>query len=142
MEQIRAMKSLFRATMVATRGIVRPLISRRNGVPEPAASDPAANRSYSAIAVRPCRGACDAALKIAHNRLLKREAPAELPLPGCTNTQCRCRLEAFEDRRAADERRQRLDDTASFDRDENRRSPGDRRINKQRARATSYFNDY
>ena len=90
--------------------------------------------------MRPCTDACAAARAIAHRRLLFAEAPESVPLPGCKNPDCRCRLERFDDRRAADERRMRdrEQDAANGE----RRLPGDRRINKQRARPVSYFNDY
>ncbi|MFW2406062.1 MAG: hypothetical protein ACN4GT_14920 [Gammaproteobacteria bacterium] len=144
MEQIRAMKSLFQATIDKTRGVVRPLLQRRKAPafvpppPRPSGDD----KSYAAVAVRPCKNACQAALALAHQRLLKNEAPESLPLPGCTNPGCRCRLETFHDRRAAGERRSRGDEADSDLNDANRRLPGDRRINKQRARPTAYFNDY
>lgn len=140
------MKSLFRATVDLTRGVMEPLMARRGAVaeapPPPPLRPPVANRSYAAVTVRPCAGACEAAQALAHKRILRDEAPTDLPLPGCTNNACQCRFEEFEDRRAADERRHRPEDTSSFDGDVNRRLPGERRVNKQRAKPTSYFNDY
>jgi len=145
MEQIKAMKSLFQATVDKTRGVVEPLLQRRSTpAPElPLVRRNGDDKSYAAVAVRPCTNACPAAMALAHQRLLKNEAPESLPLPGCTNSSCRCRLETFYDRRAADERRTRGDDdTNEESNDGNRRLPGDRRVNKQRARPTAYFNDY
>jgi hypothetical protein len=145
MEQIRAMKSLFQATVDKTRGVVQPLLQRRKA---PAPVSPVVRRnsdhkSYAAVTVRPCTEACQAAVALAHKRLLKNEAPESLPLADCTNPSCRCRLETFHDRRAAGERRTRDDDdTNQESSDDNRRLPGDRRVNKQRARPTAYFNDY
>jgi len=137
------MKSLLRATLEATRGVVEPLIARRSAAARPVAPTPVPQQSYVAVAIRPCPGACQAALALAHQRLLKHEVPEHLPLPGCTNAKCRCRLEEFEDRRAEGERRQRLDEeTTGVDDDVNRRLPGDRRIARQRARPTAYFNDH
>jgi len=145
MEQIKAMKSLFQATVDKTRGVVEPLLQRRRA-PAPFATAVRRNgddKSYAAVAVRPCTGACQAAMALAHKRLLQNEAPDSLPLADCTNVRCRCRLETFHDRRAAGERRMRgEDDTDEESNDDNRRLPGDRRVNKQRAQPTAYFNDY
>lgn len=146
------MKSLLRATVEATRGVVAPLTARRNGVanatpgrspaPAPAATPGPSRESYAAVAIRPCPQACEKAQALAHRRMLKDEAPESLPLPGCTNNGCKCRFEYFHDRRAEGERRDRGDDEEEAKDDSNRRLPGDRRINKQRARPTSYFNDH
>lgn len=140
------MKSLFRATVEATRGFVAPLTARRNGaakprVPEPIVRQPGRD-SYAAVTVRPCKQACEKAQALAHRRMLKDEAPESLPLPGCTNSACQCRFEYFEDRRAEAERRGRGREDDDATGDSNRRLPGDRRINKQRKRPTAYFNDY
>lgn len=142
------MKSLFRATVEATRGVVAPLTARRNGVakstptPTPAATPGPNRESYAAVAIRPCAQACEKAQALAHRRMLRDEAPESLPLPGCTNNGCKCRFEFFHDRRAESERRDRGRDGDDAETSSNRRLPGDRRINKQRARPTSYFNDH
>jgi len=142
------MKSLFRATIEATRGVVAPLAARRNGVakstptPPPPATRGPSRESYGAVAIRPCARACEKAQALAHRRVLKDEAPDSLPLPGCTNHGCKCRFEYFHDRRAEGERRDRGVDGEDGEKDSNRRLPGDRRINKQRARPASYFNDH
>ena len=138
------MKALLRTTLEATRGVVKPLLARRRGVGSTPATTrtPRTQASFPAVTIRPCPNACEAALALGHRRILKRDAPEELPLQGCTKTDCRCRLEEFDDRRAEGERRDRPDDACRFDDGENRRLPGDRRINKQRSRPTAYFNDH
>jgi len=139
------MKSLFRTTLEKTRGVIKPLLDRQrraNNAPPAPVPTPGPQASYAAVAIRPCVGACEAALALGHRRMLKREAPEELPLQGCTNANCRCHFEKFDDRRAEGERRDRPEDTSSFDEGVNRRLPGDRRVNKQRSRPTAYFNDH
>ena len=53
---------------------------------------------FHAVAIKPGRNACDAVVEIEGVRFLSREAP-QLPLPDCTNPDCRCTYQHFDDRR-------------------------------------------
>lgn len=59
---------------------------------------------YHAVSIKPGSYACSAVNEIAGQRFLAREAP-ELPLPGCTATNCGCHFVHYPDRRAGKDRR-------------------------------------
>lgn len=67
---------------------------------------------YHAVSIAPCLMACDQVRPYMGKRYLSREAPP-LPVPGCTNRQCRCRYQHHDDRRS-DERRLRNDHAAGL----------------------------
>ncbi len=75
--------------------------ARKPGTDKPKASE----RRWHAVAVKPCPGACAAAVSGTSRRWLSREAPM-LPLPDCTQPdRCRCTYQHHEDRRTGEGRR-------------------------------------
>ena len=74
-------------------------------------NNPASNKRWHAVSVKPCPGACTVAGASRHQRWLSREAP-QLPLPGCTKPDtCRCTYQHHDDRRAGG---RRAEDTDAF----------------------------
>ena len=83
---------------------------------------------WRTVKVRPGLIACKHAGDIQHHLFLSREAP-ELPLPHCSETDCRCHYVFHDDRRSGVDRRAQMDRVErllSSRRDDRRRSPGRR----------------
>jgi hypothetical protein len=75
----------------------RPLPVTRNAPPKQA-------QKFYGVSIQPGLNACAAIEKIRGNRYLTLEAP-KLPLPNCSNVDCRCILRPENDRRAGYDRR-------------------------------------
>ena len=59
---------------------------------------------YHAVSIKPGAYACGEANEIAGERFLASEAP-EIPLPGCTSSNCECHFVHHKDRRTGKDRR-------------------------------------
>ena len=59
---------------------------------------------YHAVSIKPGSYACNEANEIAGERFLADEAP-EIPLPGCTSSNCECHFVHHNDRRSGADRR-------------------------------------
>ena len=59
---------------------------------------------YHAVSIKPGAYACSEANEIAGERFLAEEAP-EIPLPGCTSSNCECHFVHHNDRRTGRDRR-------------------------------------
>jgi hypothetical protein len=55
--------------------------------------------TWHAVSIRPCAAACEAAQAIAGKRFLSSEGPPQLPLTGCTASECTCLYRHHADRR-------------------------------------------
>ena len=58
---------------------------------------------FHAVAIKPGRNPCAAVSAVDGVRFLSKEAPM-LPLPDCTNPDCRCTYQHFDDRRTGPRR--------------------------------------
>ena len=75
-----------------------------------------ANRSdtqWRAVKIAPGLICCGAAGKLTGQIFLSKEAP-QLPLDGCTETDCRCKYVHMDDRRSGGDRRIELGDLGAF----------------------------
>jgi hypothetical protein len=61
-------------------------------------------RFYFGVSIQPGPHACKSVDKLRSKRYLTHEAP-KLPLPGCTQSSCRCSLQPEDDRRVGFDRR-------------------------------------
>ncbi len=60
--------------------------------------------SHHAVSIKPGAYACSQANELAGQRFLATEAP-EIPLPGCSSSNCECHFVHYKDRRAGKDRR-------------------------------------
>ena len=58
---------------------------------------------FHAVSIKLGRNPCDAVSAVDGVRFLSKDAP-QLPLPDCTNPDCRCTYQHFDDRRAGPRR--------------------------------------
>lgn len=68
---------------------------------------------YRSVKILPGLICCKRAQLLSSQVFLSRESP-ELPLPGCTETDCRCRYLHLEDRRSGGDRRVHLGELGAF----------------------------
>ena len=87
------------AWLIYRQGLDRPGARQKRplGLPRHASD-------FHAVSVKPGAYACNEANEIAGERFLATEAP-EIPLPGCTSSNCECHFIHHNDRRAGKERR-------------------------------------
>ena len=91
-------------------GLLVAWLIYRQGLDRPAARQarrvrlPGTSSDFHAVSVRPGAYACNEANEIAGQRFLATEAP-EIPLPGCTSSNCECHFVHHDDRRSGKERR-------------------------------------
>ncbi len=91
-------------------GLLVAWLIYRQGLDRPATrvdrriSAPGKSSHYHAVSVKPGAYACSEANDIAGQRFLATEAP-EIPLPGCTSSNCECRFVHHNDRRSGKDRR-------------------------------------
>lgn len=58
---------------------------------------------FHAVSIKPGRTSCEAVNAVEDVRFLSNEAP-QLPLPDCTNPDCRCTYQHYDDRRTGPRR--------------------------------------
>lgn len=80
---------------------------------------------YHAVEIAPGPGSCKAAVELKGLRFLATAAP-NIPLPGCQADSCRCRYVHCEDRRSAEDRRERAHGPRGNGLRERRLGPGRR----------------
>ena len=91
-------------------GLLVAWLFYRQGLDRPAArpdrriSAPGKSADYHAVSIKPGAYACSEANEIAGERFLANEAP-EIPLPGCTSSNCECHFVHHNDRRTGKDRR-------------------------------------
>lgn len=91
-------------------GLLVAWLFYRQGLDRPAArqdrriSSPRNSADYHAVSIKPGAYACNEANEIAGQRFLATEAP-EVPLPGCTSSNCECHFVHHNDRRTGKDRR-------------------------------------
>ncbi len=93
-----------------------------------ARDDTSADTKWRSVKVRPGLNACKRVEQIADQLFLSREAPV-LPLPYCTETECRCHYLFMDDRRSGLDRRvemAKLNYIFAGNGGDRRRSPGRR----------------
>lgn len=61
-------------------------------------------KEYHAVSIKPGAYACNEANEIVGKRFLASEAP-DIPLPGCTSSNCECHFVHYRDRRSGKDRR-------------------------------------
>ena len=81
------------------QGLDRPATRQDRRIASPRGSD-----DYHAVSIKPGAYACSEANEIAGERFLANEAP-EIPLPGCTSSNCECHFVHHNDRRDGKDRR-------------------------------------
>ena len=91
-------------------GLLVAWLFYRQGLDRPATrqdrriSLPGSSSDYHAVSIKPGAYACNEANEIAGQRFLAKEAP-EIPLPGCTSSNCECHFVHHNDRRTGKDRR-------------------------------------
>lgn len=84
--------------------------------------EPSTDTQWRSVKIRPGLIACDRVTSLAGQVFLSKEAP-ELPLPNCTERDCRCHYVFLDDRRSGIDRRSELEQLEQYPAS----SEGDRR---------------
>ena len=79
-------------------------LDRSAARPDRRLAAPRRGPDYHAVSIKPGAYACNEANEIAGDRFLASEAP-EIPLPGCTSSNCECHFVHHKDRRGGKDRR-------------------------------------
>jgi hypothetical protein len=87
------------AWLIYRQGLDRPATRQDRRI-----SAPGKSSDYHTVSIKPGAYACSEASDIAGQRFLATEAP-EIPLPGCTSSNCECRFVHHNDRRSGKDRR-------------------------------------
>lgn len=90
--------------------------------------EPASDTQWRSVKIRPGLIACDRVASLVGQVFLSNEAP-ELPLPNCTERDCRCHYVFLDDRRSGTDRRSELEQLEGYpasSEGDRRRSPGRR----------------
>lgn len=102
----------------------KALLGRGEPEPGPVTAKKPVN-PFHAVSIAPGLRACAAALELRDQRFLSREAPV-LPLKNCTNPECTCRYEHYEDRRRGPRRAREMGVAIDGYEDSERRSKNKR----------------
>ena len=90
--------------------------------------EPSTDAQWRSVRIRPGLISCDRVANLADQVFLSKEAP-ELPLPNCTERDCRCHYVFLDDRRSGIDRRselEQLEEHPASGEGDRRRSPGRR----------------